>query len=587
MGESVKASPDAEPLRPAAEPRSAERADGSPSLDVAAMTAGPRMAAQRRTIDAIHQSPRVAAQARRVEALAQVQPAAGPGTTTTADVVQRTIWKAVTKRSLWQRARGKPGNVVWQVAERGTAGKHPLPNAPQAGDFFNDVTAATGPSADAVRAGLLDRMMHTGSLVELMKPADFKSLSKRLGKHCQTNGINELNLGTVRLKNDNGKVTGRTLTADLSDPRLGEAADFLLAFMRANGQLSYIEDQNWFKVLKAPVFVDVNYYHDREIGGAELGMHKDTAGDNLFVNLIFNNEKETPATEWMQDADDPLGEKRKAMTALLPQAMMQSIVDAKTELRQPGTHAGGRDQVEGGVMPAFAFVSWVDELIWHSSPAMEPRPKYDKEKTAEYLSARLDSDPSALEPGDAQVLHEAMVVLSEHAGTAMHSWWSTHALHYGGVLTLAVWEDVLESLHTDEGERSRDVVRQDIATFDWNSVKWSGRVGEETDSEPRTGLAKSRAPTSLGTRGRVNSDAAMNKRVNKAKARQPRRSFLRSWVRVSKPGDLLASSSVDSSGGGSGASHSSSAVEMPVKSDLVSESVSESESASGSGSSGV
>jgi hypothetical protein len=112
--------------------------------------------------------------------------------------------------------------------------------------------------------------------------------------------------------------------------------------------------------------IEVNFYVNREFDEhtRTIGVHKNTDSRNLFVNLIFNNQKPMPGTEWALDKVDPSAERNVELKSALPKSEYDAIPASKKEMK-PGDQ--GMDRWEGGLVPKQGFVSWVDELIWHST----------------------------------------------------------------------------------------------------------------------------------------------------------------------------------------------------------------------------
>jgi hypothetical protein len=97
--------------------------------------------------------------------------------------------------------------------------------------------------------------------------------------------------------------------------------------------------------------------------------------------MIFNNQKPILATEWIEDLTGDASEKRDALKLNLPDAQIVDIYStrerfhsAKIPYRLVG-HGGVRGGVAAG---AATYVSWVDELVWHSTPAPLSRTEYYK-----------------------------------------------------------------------------------------------------------------------------------------------------------------------------------------------------------------
>lgn len=143
-------------------------------------------------------------------------------------------------------------------------------------------------------------------------------------------------------------------------------AAFILAFMAKNGQLSYIKNQPWFNSGEYFIDVLVNYYPDRSGFQDALRFHKDTAGNNIFVNLIFDNQTDIVATEWIEDVDDPSQQRQRWQAGLLPKEQIAELARSRKALRYIGNP---KSEVKGGVSKGKnTYVSWVDDLVWHSTP---------------------------------------------------------------------------------------------------------------------------------------------------------------------------------------------------------------------------
>ena len=117
---------------------------------------------------------------------------------------------------------------------------------------------------------------------------------------------------------------------------------FLLDFMGANGQMDFIDDQPWFQDGTGAVEIDVNFYPKRPLVAGGLGLHKDTANENLFVNLIFNNTTDTPATEWTEDTELPDDVRLATLMKLLPPELARQLMEAK-QIIDRSDRARGQD----------------------------------------------------------------------------------------------------------------------------------------------------------------------------------------------------------------------------------------------------
>jgi hypothetical protein len=263
----------------------------------------------------------------------------------------------------------------WVLKKLGTPGSYPLPARPDQGNvYFNNVTGKQGPSIKDVEAGLVDLMIVKGALkdlkADLQWPEDLWN-----GLQGGTDNGSVTSLGTIRLKvgkNFGGKGLMKWLTP-LWSKLLGP-------FMERNGQLPYIKAQNWYTSGRMVVDISVNFYNNRSAEDATLGFHKDTSGDNLFVNLIFNNKLPILATEWVVDQRKMKAAKKRKMNKYMGSDEVADAINAtRTSIVNLEYLPQGTNIIEGGVETGEAgFVSWVDELIWHSSPYARSRTKHGR-----------------------------------------------------------------------------------------------------------------------------------------------------------------------------------------------------------------
>ena len=461
---------------------------------------------------------------------------------------------AVAQRSIHHYSEGK-----WNVVEPGTAGGHGYVADGSKGTYFNDVTGIYGNSAEAVRAGLVDRMMHVGSLPELNKDLalEWTGLGQVLDDYCSQNlkAVQDakkddrmINIGSLYLDDldliDHSQTVVRSL---LPKANIDRCSSFVHGLMKANGQLDYIRNAPWWNPGELRVRVDMNYYHNRPLDDSSkvVGMHKDTAGDNLFVNLVFGNAQATPATEWTQDRVAIAGAKLDAMKAKgVPDGMLKAFEDAKALLAQAS--APGKENIEGDIMPMQAFVSWVDELAWHATPSLQKRAtiRSDDLKGIEdwfanpvAILGRADGGVTFLDA--LSLLHGADATLFD-----------TKAF-----LEMQSRDDDPKSVHTWYLANFDDDIKREGLKAAWlelvhaQAAKMSGLIGnsvapEETDyregkpqgwvepPKPSTPEPELFQPTGIAGRSRSNSDANVNDRVNKAANQQKLRSFIRTWVRI-------------------------------------------------------
>jgi hypothetical protein len=447
-------------------------------------------------------------------------PASTPAT------VQRTIYK--------YNASAKK----WEFAEIGTRGGHGLPSDGKDGEFFNNLTGARGETIEAVRAGLVDQMMIIGSLKGAQMQVTWEGLANRLCAEAEeavsgTSGrlkgvtVSPLYLGELYLRWNKERKENDirfSVKGNVDQKLVKDTGSFLLTFMRANGQLAYIQRQNWYTSTDCEIHVDLNFYYDREMDASgQLGMHKDTGGDNLFVNLIFNNKEDTPGTEWTQDREIAKGIKQQTMAKIMPEEMIKTINDAKQQMNT--ALAGGKETIEGGTMKPLAFVSWVDELIWHATPTLAQRMRWGSDKEA--ADALLGNWYNAKYKPWRQ---EAIFTMSEVAGNLVYDE-RQRVQKDGGVFDMKTWDKKEEALKSETG--NLDQLVDAINKFPWTAFKWTGRSGNELDTDAKTGVTEqSHVPTGVAGRNRANSNAKTLQEVTEAAAKQKKRSFIRTWVRV-------------------------------------------------------
>jgi hypothetical protein len=296
------------------------------------------------------------------------------------DATHRSI-SATTRVAAIQRKIWKYDGAKWHEVEVGSAGAYKKPTAPKAGDYFNDISGKTGRTIEDVRAGLADLLLVTGSLGELKRefawPDDVWKGLKQAAKQKLGVAGGHINVGKVTLL-PSGNASFRQ---DQVEEYLLKNTwnNFLQHFMEANGQLPYIKRQQWFREVEATIIVDINFYYNR-LPNEAFRFHKDTGGDNLFVNLIFNNKDKILATEWIEDFRGDAPEKKKALQINLPDVEIAEIHNTRAAFNQQRNpyRLEGHGRVRGGVVGPAAYVSWVDELVWHSTPAPLSRTGYYK-----------------------------------------------------------------------------------------------------------------------------------------------------------------------------------------------------------------
>jgi ribosomal protein S18 acetylase RimI-like enzyme len=246
--------------------------------------------------------------------------------------------------------------------------------------------------------------------------AEFTRVQEKYG--AVENIPTELTIGTITFyQNYNYKIyEDRRKGADqafLDQGLLKEVWEGLLApFMQANGQLPYILSQPWYLEGEAAIDIEINFYWKRG-SGSVFGFHKDTGGDNLFFNLIFNNKEDMLATEWTEDLStwETLSKKTKTtkvsmiepqkhavMKERMPKRLIRAIKDLRQNRRARYTNPLTDPLIRGGTVGPLAYISAVDELGWHSTPSAWSREEYRKHFSIDYdkqmsKGAELSKDP--------------------------------------------------------------------------------------------------------------------------------------------------------------------------------------------------
>lgn len=260
-------------------------------------------------------------------------------------------------------------NNHWLPGPDHRDGNRPFPANPRPGLFFNDVTGAQGDSADAVAEQLPQLLMKQGALAQLLPaPLDWSGFMTRLQGAIRTEEADR-EFARVLIRPDETAVV-------MPDPDWGmalaqEGARLAMALVRANGQMDFIRRQPWFKAGTHRVVLVLEQQFGRS--AEYLQFHQDTSGDALFSNLIFRNAAGLPAPEWSPNLQPMPNGKRTLVSRNWPPELLTQIEQERARLGAlPHRDLG----IEGGTLPADGFVSWLDELVWHTTPVLENRPRY-------------------------------------------------------------------------------------------------------------------------------------------------------------------------------------------------------------------
>jgi hypothetical protein len=333
--------------------------------------------------------------------------------------VNRIAPKARPQSTTIQREIYKYKQDKWVLKKLGTPGTYQPPARPNGDNvYFNTVTNKEGSSLKDVEAGLIDLMIVKGSLKDLKGGLQWPdALWNGLQKGTDNGSVTTL--GTIRLECDR-KPVFKGLVEWLT-PLWN---DLLGPFMERNGQFPYIKGQDWYTSGWMVVDISVNFYNNRSAADATLGFHKDTAGDNLFVNLIFNNKDPILATEWVVDKRKMKAAKKRQMYQYTGSDELADAINATRASIVSGEYSPqGTDIIEGGIQTREAgFVSWVDELIWHSSPYEESRGIHRRtERMYNILSDPKNYRITTRKPKTFSIIREALKSLRRIPGTLINS----------------------------------------------------------------------------------------------------------------------------------------------------------------------
>ncbi|ADJ47436.1 hypothetical protein AMES_5611 [Amycolatopsis mediterranei S699] len=320
--------------------------------------------------------------------------------------------------------------------------------------------------------------------------------------------------------------------------RLGvDTVAFLKKFMDARGQWSYIESQDWYKNHEYVIAIEVNYYGNRSGKAYTMSpmFHKDTGGNNLFVNLIFDNKKAIEATEWFVDVQEPSGKRAEWQKTLLPEAHLKDLAALRRQLLESGEYA--IPKVNGGVLEGEnIYVSWVDDLVWHATPSLNERIAYTADAAIEaYPLISIGLKEGKTFPQGPVHIHpvELLATIADEPNSQLAKWLTTKHKRIQDLdfeLARTAWFALYE---TNEPNFSGDVKLR--GEKPWHMV---GDVAQSISYDARLDKPDAKAPTieetpaGLSMVRRANSlDKARLKEVVEANKEIPR-SFIRTWVRV-------------------------------------------------------
>jgi hypothetical protein len=349
--------------------------------------------------------------------------------------------------------------------------------------------------------------------------------------------------GTSKINLD---VVKRVIESGFTDPAdrglIEEVVQLVDGFMNANGQWPYLLAQSWFTGGKFFIAVEVNYYPQRSTNTYTMSplFHKDTPGDNIFVNLLFDNKGPIAATEWFVDVQDPSGKRAALQQKLLPPAHLQALANLRGTLRGRRTEQVSQLEVHGGVLAGEnAYVSWLDDLVWHATPTTNQRIVYEAKygHAAWDVLSTLPVSQFYYQDGilNAQIdLVELLGTIADDHDTALFRWLGTQgktAQDIDPALCRKAWDALYGVANGGKDNWLKDVDLR--GRNEWRMIGQAAQaivanprlaaVGNESIRETPAGLSTIRRANSLGKDG-IADVIAQNATVP--------RSFLRTWMRI-------------------------------------------------------
>ena len=161
------------------------------------------------------------------------------------------------------------------------------------------------------------------------------------------------------------KLTGQAVGLTLFEATEGVEKEIIantLLTMEAANQLDYLREkklinENW------KVIVETHYYRDRDI--QMTGLHKDTLGQTLFVNLNFHNAETVSGPEFVINPETTVDYDRY-VSGNFPKGLLEDFEAVKDTL--PVAEGFG-----ASIIKPYGVVAFTDELIHHKTPMVKHR----------------------------------------------------------------------------------------------------------------------------------------------------------------------------------------------------------------------
>lgn len=381
-------------------------------------------------------------------------------------------------------------NGRWTPGPDRVEGNKPFPTAPAAGTWFNDVTGREGHSEAELVEGLPQLLMKQGAVAELLPGTfDWRGLMDQvracLTQDERTGGL----IASVTLRPDEsiGVMPFRPFEAPVAEA----VARFALALVRANGQMDFLRREPWFGHGTHQVMLRV----DAQLGRTKerLEFHKDTDGDILFNNLVFQNEADMLATEWSLDVQPMAAAKAAVLQRQWPVSLISKVAKARSDLSVQVRHP----RIEGGLMSVDGYVSWVEALVWHATPVLGHRECYTPALVLEVLDTAAYSADTA----------DVLVQIAETPGGKLAQWLREQGAD-AEALSEPFLRDLWRRLRADPmGARALQLMHEDARAIDWSQRKrGTASIAIEAFTPETRAFDLVRQSTGMAGRPRSNSD---------------------------------------------------------------------------------
>ena len=195
--------------------------------------------------------------------------------------------------------------------------------------------------------------------------------------------------GIRKVKDSGGMVSGPSRQEYPVDTALARLCNsYLMQLFRARGaplaEMARFVDEIESDYRTHRAVVSVDFYYSRPL--TQLGLHKDTTGNTLFVGLHYNNDERIAGPEYIYDFwpktekkdrfHAPWSSADEAETTYWPKDLLEGLAQARSALKDQ--YWDRRDVQYDTAMSQNGLVTFVDELIFHVTPLTRKRTETEK-----------------------------------------------------------------------------------------------------------------------------------------------------------------------------------------------------------------